>query len=635
MKHRLKGVTGSFEGEVKATSGDYIRHALICYTGIFRTMDMDEDDDDLVVTKEMLERVAQNYNAKITKAKAKENGALKDKYLAPLQLDHEESASVTVGRVIGNLCVKPYTLLDGTEVYGLFGDVKVSGSDNIEKCEDGRWSSLSIGCDFTMGILTELTITPFPAAAEASLLSKPKKNMGAKSMNTKAKCLKYMMDKKGMSKDEAEQKFEKMSEEAQEKMSQDYQKMMDEDKKDDEKKMSNAEDLPESKMSKGEDSDEDKMAKSIAMKAMSYMKKMMDDETTSDSDKKDEKKMSADKDEDESKMSNAEDLPESKMSDEKKDDESKMSNAEDLPESKMSSGESEEDSKMSSEDKDDSKMSDEKKDDESKMAKGEDEDEDEKKMSKESAPEDKKGEEPSPAEIKKVNSDMGKKKMSLSKDQKAKFSKLKAAFKKSDDTAKMSIKKARVVSRLSALKASAKITPAEIAKIDMDNLCGQTDEAINAVMSSYDSREPVIHTGLLGTQKALDLSQLSAEIKKVNLKKQEDESVSNMPFLQKARMAGGKAKSTTESMTPVSAISPEELEKVSENVAKLSKEGNIEGVVGLVNKTLEDVKKLSMGSRKDVKMGSERINDIEKSISEMRQSYNDIVNLLNEVFDQE
>jgi hypothetical protein len=166
-------------GHIEAPSGqdqklqDSVeRDCLICYEGEFQSM-----DGPVSVTSEMLERIAQNHNAKLASAKKLESGEIHPRTLPPVQLDHSEHATNTVGRLIGQLTVKPYTTDNGDQVMGLFGRVKIMGKENVEKINDGRWSALSIGADFEMGTISELTITPFPAAPEASLLSKGKKRI--------------------------------------------------------------------------------------------------------------------------------------------------------------------------------------------------------------------------------------------------------------------------------------------------------------------------------------------------------------------------------------------------------------------------------------------------------------------------
>lgn len=639
--------------EVEQSLAPYTRKALICYEGQFESL-----DGPVIVDKQSLELIAANYNGKVARATAKENGVIKDKYLAPLQLDHKETASETIGRVMGNLTVEPYTTLEGKEVYGLYGDVKISGADNIEKVEDGRWSNLSIGADFDKGVLSELTVTPFPAAAEASLLST--KTKGVRLMNMKQKCMKYMTSHKGMNKEDAEEKMKKMSEEEMKKMAGDCDKMMDKD----EKKMSNAEDMP-SHLAEGE---EDKMAKGIADKAMSYMSSMMDeymkkkmsnaeDMPSHMSDGEVHVDIDSHKDEDDEEMKKKKmgQKETEKMNPEGESPKAKMSNAEDMP-SHMADGEEKDEKKMADKDADpltpmgkkymkmlmDDGMEEEKamakckkmadEDIKDAINKHEKEHHTKKKMSGDTSDE---NTEATMEKVGEVEKEMGKKKK-MSSPQAEKFKKLSAKMKTQSEGVKLGLVKAKITNRLSALKASAKITPAEISKLDIDKLAQKDSKTLDDIFTLYENREPVIHAGVMGTHKALDLSQLSAEIKKVNLKKAEEESLSNMSFTGTALKNMRKGNTDDSQLsTPVTALSPSQIDETKENIAKLLEQDKLEDVKSLMDKTFNDIKKLSVGSSSDVRMSSSRIDEIERSVSEMSESYNEIVKLLNEVYELE
>lgn len=111
------------------------------------------------------------------------------------------------------------------------------------------------------------------------------------------------------------------------------------------------------------------------------------------------------------------------------------------------------------------------------------------------------------------------------------FTKLSAGMRAGFDGVKLAAKKSSIVSRLSRLKAEAKITPAEIKKFQaerLEKLAKESDATINAVIKSYEDREPVILTGVIGSKKGANPgdayrgSQLSAL---------EAETRANMPFL--------------------------------------------------------------------------------------------------------
>lgn len=136
----------------------------------------------------------------------------------------------------------------------------------------------------------------------------------------------------------------------------------------------------------------------------------------------------------------------------------------------------------------------------------------------------------------------------MSAEHKAKFIQLTKDMRKDTKEVRLQARKATVMTRLSALRASAKITPAEIKKIDMDKLAGANDATIDAVFKSYEDREPVIMTGVFGTAKAANLS---AVVKQAKLKQLEEETRANMPSkrLSKSDKAKDVRLSSEESMT--------------------------------------------------------------------------------------
>ncbi len=158
--------TGSFEpgeGQTDTMSSDGAsldKRCLLVYCGEFDSM-----DGPVSIGLNHLTRLVEEHN----------NSS--NKYSPPLQLDHSTSARDTVGRMVGPLTIADHTLQDGTKVPGLYGTARFLGKENVEKVKDGRWLHLSIGADLEDGKLTELTITPFPAAPEAALLSKKGKQM--------------------------------------------------------------------------------------------------------------------------------------------------------------------------------------------------------------------------------------------------------------------------------------------------------------------------------------------------------------------------------------------------------------------------------------------------------------------------
>lgn len=147
------------------------KKAMLVYCGSFDSM-----DGPVEVTEEHIDRLIGNHNSRLERISRLSTA--EDEFvraMPPLQVDHSTSAMMTVGRVVGRLSKGSYTLEDGTTVACLSCDrVRVLGEENQKKVADGRWSNISIGADLEAGILNELSITPFPAAPHASLLSKNK-----------------------------------------------------------------------------------------------------------------------------------------------------------------------------------------------------------------------------------------------------------------------------------------------------------------------------------------------------------------------------------------------------------------------------------------------------------------------------
>lgn len=307
-------------------------------------------DGPVDVTDDQLRLVVQAFTARLAKFA---EGAVPMKECPPMQVDHTSSAHDTVGRLTGPLSLEEMEI-DGEMRLALVGFTTVLGKENVEKVLDGRWTNLSVGCDFDTGEIKELTITPFPAAAHAALFSQPTR-LG-EGMDAKAKLKKHLMENDKLSEKDADEKLSKMSE---------------------------------------------------------------------DDAKKELSRMAA---EDEEKAKLAADEEEKK---------------------KLAAEESEKDEA---------------------------------------------------------------KKLALRKERLTRLS-ARTVARAADGGVRLA--RAQVMVRLSKLKADAKITPAEIKKIDVEKLAKLSSEARNAVLASYDSREPVIHIGTVGSVKALDpTAMMSAQSKK-------------------------------------------------------------------------------------------------------------------------
>lgn len=354
------------------------RDAMLVYCGKFQSM-----DGEVEITEEHLLKLSSNHNTMIARIGRLLTGELPLKACPPIQLDHSTSARDTVGRLVGSMSIRDHVLEDGSVQKALFGRIRILGAENVERIMDGRWTHLSIGADLDEGKISELTITPFPAAAEASLLSKGNKTM-------------TLMER--------------------------IKKMF--------------------KLSEDKEAD-DRMGK--------LKKHLMDEEQMSEKDA-DEKL--------------------SKMSDE---DMAKMSN--------------EIDEKM-------------------------------KRMELDKSAKEKMAEKPEETEEAKA-------KMAAKT---AKIAQLSSDFRKTSEAVQLTKNKMKINTRLSGLKASGKITPAEVKKIDIMRLAKANEATLDAVFRSYEEREPVIVPGQLGSLKAISTYELGKEKKKADAVELERETKANMSF---------------------------------------------------------------------------------------------------------
>lgn len=375
-KVRLESV-GYFDEAIDAgTESAYERPVMMVYTGKFDSM-----DGEVTILESHIDLLVKNHNSVMERVKRLANGGIPMKDCPPLQLDHSTSATHTIGRLVGPLS-KGTIDIDGKPQVALFGVAKFLGRENVEKAKDGRWTHVSIGADLEDGIINELSVTPFPAAPRASLLSKNNESKGEQKMHEKLK--KHLMEHRKMS----EQDAEKLSKEC----------------------------LAHHMKHLG--LDEEKMGKHMAEA----------------------------KDEDVKNMSEEYDKAMSKLA--------------------ADPAEAEKDEK-------------EKKEKEAKMA------------------------------------------------AKTDFVKLALGMKKGNVELRMELKKTTIAARLSRLRSEAKITPAEVKKLDIVKMSDLSDEALEAALSTFDSREPVLRFGSMhGTSKGEAIDKIT---KKYRLAKMELESRLNMP----------------------------------------------------------------------------------------------------------
>lgn len=366
---------------------------MLVYSGQFESM-----DGPVEVKAEDVLRLAEKHNGLLAGIRRFAGGSVPVKDCPPVQLDHSASAAHTVGRLTGDLSVDDLMIEDQPRK-ALFGTLTILGKENVEKVLDGRWTHVSIGADLETGKLNELSITPFPAAASAAMLSKKRLAAGGCSVEALNGGLFEVKNPEGVpiegspfkTREEADKAAEQYSERA----------------------------TGAFRASKGEGMDKEKLKKHL-----------MEKEKLSAEDA--DKKLASMSDEECKHLAKEADEHEKKLAAEKTEEEEKQKKAE------------------------------------------------------------------MTARREKL--------VTLSKGLRSKQAGISLAA-----------KKASISTRLSALRAEAKITPAEIKKMDLDKLAGESEAVVEATLSAYSNREPVIFTGALGSQKGENVAALAQAYKSEKL----------------------------------------------------------------------------------------------------------------------
>lgn len=479
----IRLLSGSFdqeEGKTQADQSSLEKKALLVYTGKFNSMDGEVD-----ITDKHIKKFVEIHNASTANLSEGEKSL---KHYPPIQLDHSTSAKDTVGRLVGPLVEGEHVMSDGKKVKALYGTAKILGKENVEKVNDGRWTHLSIGADLETGKINELTITPFPAAPNASLL-KGKTNLTRVEYEQRFQsCVSHS----GKSFDfkstgfgcEAHFKTEVEAHKAAVLLENDgfFQRVEFKKIKDDLYGVSAKYATMDKIVLKNLGG---KMFEKL-MKFLTGTKRLTEDKAKEEMAKMNDEekaKMAAEAEEEEKKMRRGK-LKEHLMKHKKMSEEDAEKHLAGLDDEKMSALETEKDEH------------------EKKMAAEENEKSEKAKMSKLSAA-------------------------------KASITKLSSEMKAQTEGVQLSVKKAKINVRLSGLQASGKITPAEIKKMDLAKLSAESDATVDAVLKTYADREPVILTGVYGSTKGVAVGKVYKSTKMSSLEK---DMLSSMPF---TRMAMG------------------------------------------------------------------------------------------------
>lgn len=197
-------IVGDSKG-VENSATKLTKRARFVYEGEFDSM-----DGPVKVTRKHISALVAAHNSGLAKLSAATGMA----NYPPVQVDHSTSGWDTVGRVTGSL-EEGEDEVDGKKVWAMFGNLCFLGTDAVERVNDGRWTHLSLGADLDGAKLNEMTVTPFPAAPKASLLSRGDK-MDEKKL---AALKKHLMEKEKLSEKDADDKLAGMKDDEKEELS--------------------------------------------------------------------------------------------------------------------------------------------------------------------------------------------------------------------------------------------------------------------------------------------------------------------------------------------------------------------------------------------------------------------------------
>jgi hypothetical protein len=135
-------------------------------------------------------------------------------------------------------------------------------------------------------------------------------------------------------------------------------------------------------------------------------------------------------------------------------------------------------------------------------------------------------------------------------DDKTKLGAALSSFRAKSTNLRIALRAANIKSTFARLRAQAKVSPAEIRKLDFAKLAATNDETVKAVLATYEAREPVILAGQVGTIRAIDASKLAEQARLASL---EAETRANMASARKTgvRMAGAAMDDSTSTVNPV------------------------------------------------------------------------------------
>lgn len=664
----IRLLSGSLESE--AAEGDsetqIDRKAMLVYAGAFDSM-----DGPVEITDEHIDLLAKTHNSTLSKIKRMASGDVPAKFYPPIQLDHSTSATMTVGRLRGDLHVGAHPTADGDKK-ALFGTVRFLGKENVERVKDGRWTHLSIGADLDSGKLNELSVTPFPAAPDASLLAAkkaeviPGDTVKYEAIKAKIKTLKEQLGDMDAMNASGRQKFEIEMEIAQmecelERCEGKRMASTEMPGKPDEALWQKAKDAYE-QASKTETIDDkwafimgwykknggklaamaaehpvthpadhvspfkvgDKVRSKVdAMAGMIPKGSVSEVQVVGDGNHMAKRYLRVQGGDIPRGYVYHEDHLECHM-----DDPQKLSKECTMDKEKLKKHLVEH-HKMSSDDAEKTlgEMDDEKK---SKLAA--EVDEHEKKMAADKEAEEKKlSDSENEAEDHLASDEEKKEEEKKLAAAKAQFVTLAKDFRKSQGDVQLSARKMKIQTRLMGLRSAARITPAEMKKIDIAKLATANDVTVEAVFKSYEDREPVIPVGVYGSSKAVDIARLTKQAEMKNLTA---ETIANMPSLKKAMEGkhlaeGGVVEGPAPAPVHAEEAPHKDIHAAYDHLRRLVEEGKHE-------EALEHLKKhmayaAHYAAQDAAPVGPEHMEGVEKGMASMQKQFDGMLKLMSTI----
>lgn len=219
-----------------------------------------------------------------------------------------------------------------------------------------------------------------------------------------------------------------------------------------------------------------------------------------------------------------------------------------------------------------------------------------------------------------------------------KIKNLSAGFRSSIGATRLAAKQSKILNRLSKLRAEGKVTPAEIKKMDISKLSASSDEAIDLVMQSYEDREPVIMTGMIGDSRSMNISEVQ---KKNKLAKLEAETRANMPFVAHVdknvkRLSEGEQEAGKDTVNIHVDTDPHtDLEGEYGEIEKLMDDGNMDEAKKKLKGWLAKMKCLGGGSNEYTETATaeteKQLSAMAAEISKLEKQFNDLQKLASEL----